>query len=318
MSLRKELDGFLKLPDAFFHIRPPAEGDPDVGVLGVPYDLTSSYMPGCRFGPDAIRRATAGERSHSVPLSFGNDVDFEQRPLSEMITLEDIGDLEVALRLPEAAMYDLSDACQRLSKHDSNLLFLGGDHFITYPLLKGLKRGREARFGIVWFDAHADYYPDYGGYELSHATSLRRIVDASLVRPEDVLGHDLRSALPEQRVELAGTGKIQHYTFDTFSRAVRKIADRTDTIYVSVDLDVLKPEMVPGVSHPESGGIDMIELVRLMRAVFSTGKVRFADVVELNPMNDVSGLTAIAARDIVKELLTGFAMQKSLKRGLHT
>ena len=212
-------------------------------------------------------------------------------------------------------MYDMSDACQRLAKHDSNLLFLGGDHFITYPLLKGLKRGRQARFGIVWFDAHADYYPDYGGYELSHATTLRRIVDGNLVRPDDVLGHDLRSAMPEQKTELAGNGKSQRHTIESFSRAVQKIADRTDIIYMSVDLDVLKPEIVPGVSHPESGGVDMFELVSFMRAAFSTGKVRYADVVELNPMIDVSGLTAITARDIVKELLTGFSMQKSLKQG---
>ena len=314
MSLRKDLSGFLKLPESFFHIPAPAEGDPDVGVLGIPYDLTSSYLPGCRFGPDAIRRATTGERSHSTPLAIGTPASPEQRFLSELLTLEDVGDLEVTTRLPEAAMYDISDAAQKLGRHRSFLLFLGGDHFVTYPVLKGLKRGRQGKYGLVWLDAHADFYPDYGGYQLSHATSLRRIVEAGLVRVEDVLAYDVRSALGEQRMELAGTNRVQHYTAESFQKAAQRIADRTEVLYVSLDLDILRPEVVPGVGHPESGGLDMAELVGLLRTVFSTGKVRYADIVELNPLVDTTGVAAIAARDIVKELLTGFAMQKGLKQ----
>jgi len=315
MSLKKDLSGFLKLPESFFHIPAPAEGEPDVGVLGVPYDLTSSYLPGCRFGPDAIRRATTGERSHSTPLTIGTSPSPEQRFLSEVLTLEDIGDLEVTSRLPEAAMYDISDAGQKLARRRSFLLFLGGDHFITYPLMKGLKRGRQGKYGLVWLDAHADFYPDYGGYQLSHATSLRRIVDAGLVRVEDVLAYDVRSALSEQRMELSGTNRVQYHTTESFQKAAQRIADRTEVLYVSIDLDILHPEIVPGVGHPESGGLDMAQLVSLLRTVFSTGKVKYADVVELNPLVDTSGITAIAARDVVKELLTGFAMQKGLKQG---
>ncbi|TFG09958.1 arginase family protein [Candidatus Thorarchaeota archaeon] len=313
MPLRNVLNGFLKTPDAFFGIPAPLEGDPDVGILGVPYDLTSSYSPGCRFGPREFRLATTMQRSHSRPVSVGFDT-YEERPLlSDSITLEDIGDLEVDLRLPEAAMYDMSDAAERLAKSDSYLVFLGGDHYITFPLLKGLKRSRPGEYGIIWLDSHADFYEDYGGYKLSHATTLRNCVSEGLVSVENVVGHDLRCAHPSQRRELAGGDDIPVYNLETFSKKVKAISKRVDYLYISIDLDILRPEVAPGVSHPESGGLYVEDVCRYLRTAFATEKVQYADIVELNPLLDSSGLTAVAARDILKEVLAGFALQKSLK-----
>jgi formiminoglutamase len=88
---------------------------------------------------------------------------------------------------------------------------------------------------------------------------------------------------------------------------VKEIGKQVEFIYISVDIDALSPQVAPGVSHPESGGLSMVDLVQLLMATFETGKVRYADVVELNPLVDVTGITAAAARDIVKEILTGFA-----------
>lgn len=305
MPLKDELNGYLRLPRAFFGIPQPKTGPPDVGVIGVPYDLTSSYMPGARFGPDAIRNATDSERSHSYPLSIGRKTALEV-PLSKQITLEDIGDLEVSMRLPESAAVDISEASTKLANKESKLLFIGGDHFITYPILKGLKRGCKGRYGLVYLDAHADLYSDMGGYQLSHATTVRRIVDDELVKVEDIAAFDLRSALPEQRNELTGSA-VAKASLDGFTTRIKTIGKAVDHLYISVDLDVLSPEIAPGVSHPESGGLSVLDLVNALRAAFSTGKVRFVDVVELNPLIDKSDLTATAARDIVKEIFTGFA-----------
>lgn len=307
MPLKDELNGYLRLPRSFFGIPAPEAGEPDVGVIGVPYDMTSSYLPGPRFGPDAIRQATDSERSHSFPLSLGRK-DAIEEPLSKSITLEDVGDLEVMLRLPEAAAIDISEACTKLAPKDSNLLFLGGDHFITYPILKGLKRGRPGRYGLIHFDAHADLYQDMGGYQLSHSTGVRRIVEGQHVAIEDIAGYDLRSALPDQRQEMAGSND-PILSKDQFRNQVAEIGKRVDFLYISVDIDVLSPQVAPGVSHPESGGLSMADLIELLIFTFGTGKVRYADIVELNPLIDSSGITAIAARDIVKEILTGFASQ---------
>ena len=308
MSLRKVLNGYLKLPRAFFGIPSPSEGGtPDVGILGVPYDLTSSYFPGCRFGPDAIRRITDSERSHSYPLSIGIQRHSDIESLSSKMTIEDIGDLEVTLRLPEAAMYDISDAASKLVACGTNLLFLGGDHFITYPLIKGLKRGKPAKYGLVYLDAHADLYEDYAGYTLSHASTLHRIVSDSLIEYENIVAFDLRSALPDQRKRLIeGNGFIAD-SIDAFETAITKVSDSVDAIYISFDVDILRHDLASSTSHPESGGPSIEDIVKVLQMTFSTGKVRFADIVEYNPLADTSPTTAIVVRDIVKTLLAGFA-----------
>ena len=314
MLLKEELNGYLRLQRNFFGILPPFKGgEPDVGVLGVPYDVTSSYQGGSRFGPDAIRAATDSERSHSYPLSIGHPFFIYHKSLSKRISLEDIGDLEVGTQHPESASVHILEAAKKLSSRKSNLVFLGGDHFITYPLVKGLVKGTVEKFGLVYLDAHADFYPDMGGQSLSHATTLRRIVDDKLVDIENVVAHDLRMALPQQRVELAGEEEVPLYNEASFAEAVQKMANRVDKIYLSIDLDLLSPEIAPGVSHPESGGLTMIEMVKFVRACFLTRKVQHVDIVEMNPTLDRSNLTAIAARDILKEVFTGFAYRKEFK-----
>ncbi|MEM4735015.1 MAG: arginase family protein [Candidatus Thorarchaeota archaeon] len=313
MALRDDLNGFLKPQSTFFGIGPPEDGDPDVGVLGVPYDATSSYCPGSRFAPTAIRMATTHERSHSLPLRITGDCSYVSDYLSQLITLEDIGDLELESRLPEQAMYDISDAVYRLAKHSSHLLFLGGDHFVTYPIVKGLRRGLSKRVGLLWIDAHADYYENYGGNQLSHATPLWQIVNNGIVNRDDILSVDLRAALPEHRDQIRHLDNSESM-LDQLQTELDLIAQRTDYLYVSVDLDVLRPESVPGVAHPESGGLDPETLFRLLRVIFRTGRVRCADVVEMNPLIDHCGITSITARDVVKEILTGFAFQKGFKQ----
>lgn len=301
MPLKDELNGYLRLPRNFFGIRLPNSGIPDVGVIGIPYDITSSYLPGSRFGPDAIRQATDSERSHSYPLSIGKRT-IPKDPLSKLLTLEDVGDLEVALRMPDAAAIDIAEACSKLGKIESKLLFLGGDHFITYPILRGLTRVRKGRWGLVYLDAHADLYSDMGGYQLSHATTVRRIIDDKLVSSEDIVAYDIRSALPEHKKNLMLKNK------SSIHESLIKLGSRVNHIYISIDLDVLDPSLVPGVSHPESSGLSMTQLVEVLQTTFSTGKVRHSDIVELNPLIDTNGITANVARDIVKEILAGYAL----------
>ncbi|MGY5859149.1 MAG: arginase family protein [Candidatus Thorarchaeota archaeon] len=303
MPLKDELNGYLRLPRTFFGIKSPTSGDPDVGIVGIPYDITSSHTPGARLGPDAIRQATDGERSHSYPLGIGEG-NVPKEPLSKLITLEDVGDLEVVQRLPEAAVVDISEATAKLAARKSSLLFLGGDHFITYPILRGLSRVQKGKWGILYLDAHADLYSDMGGYQLSHATTLRRILDEKIVGLSDTIAFDIRCALPEHKKELPKITSVN------IANEIQSVAERVDHLYISVDLDVVDPSIIPGVSHPESGGLSLVELVTILRTVFSTGKVKYTDIVELNPLIDKSHMSGIAARDIVKEILTGFAHHK--------
>ena len=313
MQLKDSLNGYLRLPRSFFGIPSPKENLPDVGIVGVPYDLTSSYFPGCRFGPDAIRHATDSERSHSYALQIGRKEFIDKPPLSQRITIEDVGDLEVAYRLPEQAVYDISEASTKLAKHGTFLLFLGGDHFITYPILRGLSHAIDSEIGIVYLDAHADFYDDIGGAQYSHATTLKRIVADDLVKIDHVLAYDVRSALPEQVKELNDGNLPLVQDIASFTNKLKEINENVDRIYLSLDLDVLSPELVPGVSHPESGGLSIKDVVTILRDLFKTRKVQWADLVEFNPLLDQTGVTSTHARDLVKEILSGFAYQKEYK-----
>ncbi len=303
MPLRDSLNGYLRQPRKFFGIPEPSTGKPDVGILGIPYDITSSHTPGARFAPDAIRKATDSERSHSFPLSItkGN----MERSLSSLITIEDIGDLEVGVQLPESVSVHISEAAALLSKQDTRLLFMGGDHFITYPILKGLKRGKPGTYGIVYLDAHADYYDDMGGMTLSHASTLRRIVSDKIVDIENLVGYDFRSITPDQREELGSESCPT--SIPELHESISKVSKKVNHLYISVDLDVLQPHIVPGVSHPESGGLTLPELFEILEFCFQSGKVQYVDIVEFNPMLDSTQITEVAARDIVKAILTGFA-----------
>ena len=232
MSLKEELNGYLRLPRNFFGIPEPTKGEPDIGILGIPYDITSSYQSGSRMGPDYIRTATDSERSHSYPLSIGHPHFTYQKPLSKQITLEDIGDLEVGVQHPESASVHMLEAAKKLRSRESNLLFLGGDHFITYPILKGLHGGNSEKVGLVYLDAHADLYPDMGGQSLSHATTLRKIIDDNIVKIDNIIAHDLRMALPQHRMELAGTDEVIIHDLKSFTQSITELAERVDWIYI--------------------------------------------------------------------------------------
>ncbi len=307
MPLHDELNGFLKPLRFFFGIGGPESGNPDVGILGIPYDLTSSYISGSRLAPDAIRHATDRERSHSFPLVLGDRPLITNLPLSKMLSIEDLGDLEVTTRPPESAYYDIADACTRLLPHARFLLFLGGDHFVTYPIMRGLTRAIKKKWGLLYLDAHADMYQSYDAQSYSHATTLNRILESNMVSVENVIAYDLRAALPEHRKPLVGDQSLELH--EALTR-IEQVASNVDHIHISIDLDVVSPCIAPAVGHPESGGLSVEQLIEILRAAFRTRLVRTVDLVEFNPMLEGARLTSITVRDIVKEVLTGFAYQK--------
>ena len=171
--------------------------------------------------------------------------------------------------------------------------------------MKGLKRGNPGTYGIVYLDAHADFYDDMGGMTLSHASTLKRIVSENIVDIENVVGYDFRSITPEQREEL-GPEACPRSIAD-FHESIAKISKKVNHLYISIDLDVMQPPIVPGVSHPESGGLSLTEVVEILELCFQSQKVQYVDIVEFNPMLDSTQVTEVAARDIVKAVLTGFA-----------
>jgi agmatinase len=174
-------------------------------------------------------------------------------------------------------------------------LFLGGDHSVTYPILRAFADVRPLT--VVHFDAHGDIYDEFEGDRYSHACPFARVMEERLASRLIQIG--LRTLTPHQRSQSAKFG-TEIFGADRWREAVPVVANIDGPVYVSLDLDVLEPMLAPGLSHPEPGGLtvrDVLDVLGALRA-----PVVGADVVEYNPLNDLRDLTARVAAKFVKEL----------------
>ena len=260
-------------------------------VVGVPYDHTSSYRVGSRFGPRAIRDASLNIETFS--LRTGVDI--------EHVPIHDAGDLHI-----------VDDAAQTLSRLEAvtkeilagekTPVLIGGEHTITL----GAVRSLPGSVGVVSFDAHGDLRHEYGGGEISHATVLRRITER--VGTDNVLILGVR-ALCREEVDFIEEHRIQAFTpWEIRAQGLTKMAERITSfenrfehIYLTIDTDALDPAFAPGVANPEFNGLTPDELILLATAVANERMIGF-DLVEVCPNYD-SGITAVAAARVIFEII---------------
>jgi len=262
-------------------------------LLGIPYDGASSFETGAGLGPGAIRRG----------LVRGSTNGWSETGLDVLAPglLEDAGDLDLA---------DGSDVRERIERRVAALLaggavplVLGGDHSITYPVVRAMHT-RYPDLAILHFDAHADLYDEFEGNRFSHACPFARIMEAGLASRLVQVG--IRTLNAHQRSQAARFGVELHEMRDwTGPFALR--FDRP--LYISLDLDVLDPAFAPGIAHPEPGGLSVREVVAMLAHVEAT--VVGADVVELNPHNDPSPVTELVGAKLVKELVALMVRQRA-------
>jgi arginase len=175
-----------------------------------------------------------------------------------------------------------------------HVLSLGGDHSITFPIVRAYAK-RYPRISIVHFDAHPDMYPDFQGNPYSHASPFARILES--VQIAELIQVGIRTCTPKQR-EVADRHAVRMFSPYEVADAIAALP--IGPVYVSIDLDALDPAFAPGVSHREPGGLTVREVLEVLRAI--PGNVVGADVVELNPDEDFRGTTATVAAKFVKEL----------------
>ncbi len=256
-----------------------------VSLVGVPWDEGSSFLQGPVRAPGHIRAALFSPSSNSSTES-GLELADEAR-------LRDVGDLEVpagaaAVAAIEAGIGALLDA-------GASVLALGGDHAITYPILRA-HAGRRERVSILHFDAHPDLYDEFAGNRFSHASPFARIMEAGLATRLVQVG--IRTMNAHQR-EQARRFDVEVIEMRSFSPDLTLRFD--GPVYVTIDLDALDPAFAPGVSHHEPGGLSTREVIGVLQRL--RGRVIGADVVELNPERDPTEVTAMVAAKLVKELL---------------
>ena len=260
-------------------------------VVGVPYDHTSSYRVGSRFGPRAIRDASLNIETFS--LRTGVDI--------ERVPIHDAGDLHVVDDAAQTLMR-LEGVMKEILVAEKTPILIGGEHTITL----GAVRSLPSSVGVVSFDAHGDLRNVYGGGEISHATVLRRITER--VGTENVLILGVR-ALCKEEVDFIEEKRIQKFTpweiraqgLDKMAERIATFAKRFEHIYLTIDSDALDPAFAPGVANPEFNGLTPDELILLATAVAKDRMIGF-DLVEVCPNYD-SGITSAAAARVIFEVI---------------
>jgi agmatinase len=255
-----------------------------VSLLGIPFDAGSTYARGPALAPGRIREAL---RSDSSNLWTEDGID-----LGEPGRLHDAGDLV----LPEevvAASARIEEGVREVAALGHPLICLGGDHSITYPILRGLS-GRFPDLTILHFDAHPDLYDDYGG-RLSHACQFARIMEERLARRLVQVGIRTMSGHQLEQARRFGVEVIAMRNLATVSELRLE-----GPLFISCDTDVIDPAYAPGVSHHEPGGLSVRELLTLIQGI--RVPIVGADLVEYNPARDVQGQTAMVCAKVLKEI----------------
>ena len=264
----------------------------NVVIFGAPYDSTTSFRPGTRFGPAAVRSESFGIETYSPYLD---------RDLETDARVHDAGDLELPFGAPDRALDMIEAKAAEMLDAGKTPFLLGGEHLVTLGAVRAAVK-RHPDLCIIHFDAHADLREDYLGVRLSHACVMRRCHD--LLGDGRIWQFGIRSGTCEE-FQFMREG---HVTTEPFSlKTLPSISFPSGTpVYLTVDLDVLDPSEFPGTGTQEAGGVRFTELMPALVEILSRFNVVAMDNVELSPALDASGRSTALACKILREQLLAY------------
>ncbi len=266
----KELSDLLK------KIKPGA-----VAIVGIPFDENSSFMKGPASAPQIIRNVLYSDSSN---MSTESIIDLGSNP-----KFVDLGDIKV-----KNYIENIEQTISSVLERDAFVLILGGDHSITYPILKAYGKKFE-NLNILHLDAHPDLYDEFDGNPFAHGCPFARIMEENLAVRLVQIG--IRTMNPHQ-YQQARRFNVETIHMKDWDSSFKP--DFKGPVYLSLDMDVLDPAFAPGVSHHEPGGFSTREVLRIIRDL--DAPVVGADIVEFNPERDHLGITAMAAAKFLKEI----------------
>lgn len=238
----------------------------EVVVLGCPLDRTSSSLPGMRFGPEYIRRASEDIESYSI---------YQERDL-ETIKICDLGDIEFTFESPMSPLEKIEEKAVQIFEDGKSPVFLGGEHTIAFPAIKAAKE-IYPHLSVIQLDAHADMRYEYLKERYCHATVMRRV--AEVIGRENIFQLGIRSIAKE---ELDYTEHLYRFKVLEYIEEIEgEVGDRA--VYLTIDIDVLDCSLMPAVATPEPGGISYEELRESLKR-FASLKIIGLDIVEYNPL----------------------------------
>lgn len=293
------------------------EWQPDVAIVGAPFDIATTNRAGARFGPRAIRSQVYEAGTYHLDLGL---------EIFDWLEVVDYGDAYCPHGQTEVSHANIRERVHQVAERGIVPVILGGDHSITWPTATAVADVHgHGNVGIVHFDAHADTADIIDGNLASHGTPMRRLIESGAVPGDRFIQVGLRGYWPpEDTFEwMQDQGMRWHLMQEIFDRgfqevmadAVAEALEVADKLYISVDVDSLDPSIAPGTGTPEPGGIMSSDLLRMVRRLAFEHDVAGVDVVEVAPAYDVSDLTVNVAHRIVFEALAGMAARRRDEAG---
>lgn len=258
-------------------------------LYGAPFDSTTSFRPGARFGSSAMRHESFGLETYSP---------YQDADLTDCAVF-DSGDLELCFGSPESALKDIEARAARILADGKLPLLLGGEHLVTLGAVRAAAK-KYPELHIIHFDAHADLRDDYLGCSLSHACVLRRCHE--LLGDGRIHQFCIRSGDREEFDFAAAHTDMHRFDFTGLEELTQWLCDTKVPVYLTIDLDCLDPSAFPGTGTPEAGGVSFVQLLNAIRTV-TRANIVGADLNELAPMLDASGVSTATACKTLRELL---------------
>ena len=258
-------------------------------LFGAPFDSTTSFRPGARFGSSAIRHESFGIETYSP---------YQDKDLLDKKVF-DCGDLELSFGSPEAALADIEDQTRTILNDGKLPILIGGEHLVTLGSFRAVFE-KYPDVQIVHFDAHCDLRDDYLGAKLSHACVLRRCYE--LVGDNKIHQFCIRSGERDEFIFAKEHTDMHKFNFDGLKEVVDELVKNNTPVYFTIDLDCMDPSVFCGTGTPEAGGVSFTELLDAILTVSKTNIVG-ADINELAPMLDQSGASTAVACKTLRELI---------------
>jgi agmatinase len=273
----------------------------DLAVSGVPLDTATTNRPGARFGPRAIRAAStilAWERPYGMAFD----------PFDRLAVI-DYGDCVFDFGRPETVPPAIEEHAWGIVRSGAGLLSLGGDHFVSYPLLKAHARQHGAPLSLLHFDAHSDTWPDEAD-RIDHGTMFRHAVREGIVDPAHSLQIGLRTTNDDTMgFHVIDAGEVHAGGVDAVVDTARRVLGKR-SVYLTFDIDCLDPAFAPGTGTPVCGGLSTHQAITILRKLAGINLIGM-DVVEVAPAYDVGEITALAGATLAMEMICLYAARQS-------
>jgi agmatinase len=267
-------------------------------ILGCPYDGSASFRPGARFGPSAIRRASWGIETFSP---------YFQKDLIQC-SIHDLGDLELPLGEKKKSLGLIRKALGKILSEKKFPILLGGDHLITLPIIEE-SLSLYPRLHLIQIDAHTDLREEYLGESLSHSTVMKRVLD--LLGEGRLFQMGIRSGTEEEFKLARKMKSIVPLEPGSLNSMIKRL--KNQPVYITLDLDVIDPSLLPGVGTPEPGGLTFQQFLAFLKKLQPLHVIGF-DIVELTPDYDPTQISSITASVILREMILAFCSKKDVER----